>query len=116
MTETTTVTANGGTADVDVSNVQDSRIITVHVSGDANATDFDVVLLGTTNTSQTPHPVQDSSLSASGAKKQSQSLDASGEDVTVIFLHARGLVEAAARIVNNAGSDTTLDVTVSGES
>lgn len=114
MSETATVTASGGTQDLDVSNVQDSRTITVHISGDANATDLDLVLLGTTNSSQTPHPVLDPTISDAGGKKQVQGIDASSEDQTAVYLHAKGLVQAAVRVINNGGSDSEVTASVEG--
>lgn len=119
MAEQASLDASGGAdpdADLDETNVQGSRTITVHIEGDADSTDLTVTLLGTTRSDQTPHPILDPALSAGGGPKQTQNLDASSEDKTAVFVAYRGLVTAAARVVNNAGTATTVTVDVQGES
>lgn len=112
MSETQTVTASGGTADLDESNVQGAEAVTVHLTGDANATDVDATLLGTTNSAQDPHPVVDPQLSQAGGKREAEGLDISSEDKTVIFIPKRGLTTAAVRITNNAGTDAQVTASV----
>lgn len=98
--DSATVTASGGTASGTLRNRR--RGVVVHVDGDSNSTDVDVVVSGATLT--------DGSVIPLGEDYSRTTVDATGSGTILKFSGVEGFENIELTVTNNAASDTVVTV------
>jgi len=97
-----TATSGGGTTTTDTIDVSKKELIEIQLVGDANSSDIDL------NASAKTAP-QAPLGTYNGAAYEAQDLTADANNSKVYAYDVAGINQMQFEIVNNAGSDTTLD-------
>jgi len=98
-----TATSGGGTTTSQTIDVSKNSDIQIQVEGDSNSTDIDVNASARTAPQAPLGPYN-------GADFEAQDLTADASNSKVYPYDTRGLNQLQITVVNNAGSDTTVDV------